>query len=187
MHEQVSGGLTALPPDGSGGERGDKGGEPLPPAPMKKQEARPPPLQFPTSPSVALPVPAGWGMGRPRAPMGAPGLAREGACRPSLPNEPPSSGRGSELRTQRMGRVWDSALRHPSPTGSRALPAEAAGEAQARGRPGWGKGEGKREGRPRSPPRGPSATCPPPPTAAPPAPRAAAGAALSAPFTPRCP
>lgn len=43
-----------------------------------------------------------------------------------------------------MERVWDSALRHPSPTGSRALPAEAAGEALPRGRPGWGKGERER-------------------------------------------
>lgn len=48
-----------------------------------------------------------------------------------------------------MERLWDLALRHPSPTGSRALPAEAAGEALARGRQGWGKGEreGGRAGR----------------------------------------
>lgn len=31
VHEQVSGDLTALPPYGSGGDRGDKWGAPLPP------------------------------------------------------------------------------------------------------------------------------------------------------------
>lgn len=59
MHEQVSGGLTALPPDGSGGERGDKGGEPLPPAPMKKQEARPPPSNFQPPPRLPCLSPRG--------------------------------------------------------------------------------------------------------------------------------
>lgn len=67
---------------------------------MKKQKARPP-FQSSTSPSVALPVPAGWGMGRPLPPPprvgGAPGHAH-GGCRSSLPNQLPSPGRGK--RTQ---------------------------------------------------------------------------------------
>lgn len=87
-----------------------------------------------------------WGV---RGPSGG-ARARSGGgprgC--SFPNELPSSGRGSELRTQGMQRVWDLALRHPSPTASRALPAEAAGggrPCRAGGRAG-GRERGKEGG-----------------------------------------
>lgn len=158
-----------------------------PPTPMKKQKARP--LQSSTSPSVALPVPAGWGMGRPLVP-GAGGRqgSLRGGCRSPLPTRFHHLAAGSELRTQGMGRVWDLALRHPLPHRVPCSPRGGGLRGPAAQAVGLGEGkEGRREGQLRCPPRGPSATCPPPPTAAPPAPRAAAGAALSAPFAPRCP
>lgn len=157
---------------------------------MKKQKARPP-FQSSTSPSVALPVPAGWGMGRPLPPP--PGWGgRQGTLMGAVARLFPISSHhlaaGSELRTQRMERVWDLALRHPLPHRVPCSPRGGGqrGPASQAARLGEGK-KGKREGRSRCPPRGPSATCPPPPTAAPPAPRAAARAALSARFAPRCP
>lgn len=67
-----------------------------------------------------------------------------------------------------MERIWDLALRHPLPHQVPCYPRGGGqrGRAVREARLGEGK-EGRRDERSRCPPRGPSATCPPPPTAAP--------------------
>lgn len=95
------------------------------------------------------------------------------------------SDRGKRTQDAGDGEGLGHALRHPLPHRVPCSPAETACEAPPHQRLHWGRGE--RDGRSRCPPRGTSTTCPPLPTAAPTAPWAAAGAALSAPFAPRCP
>lgn len=177
MQEQVSGGLRALPPCGSGGEKGDKWGEPLPLRPlfppMKKQEARPP-SNFQPPPRCPA-CPRGVGHRSSAGPCGG-AMARSGGGL-SLLSSQLAPIVGPRRRTRDAGDGKGPGLSAPPPLphrvpcsprggGRRGPAARAAGLGEGR--------EGKREGRPGSPPRGPSATCPPPPpTAAPPAPRAA--------------
>lgn len=73
----------------------------------------------------------GWG--------GTPGFA-QGDCRSPLSSRVPHLTAGSELRTQRMGRVWDMHSATPSPTGSRALPPRRPCKARPHQRLDWGEG-----------------------------------------------
>lgn len=167
------------------------GGTP-PPTPMKKQKARPPrPPSLQPLPPLPCLSPRG-GAWNDRWPLGRGGGGHEGSLSGATTRLFPTSfhhlAAGSELGTQGMERVWDLALRQPLPHRVPCSPRGGGQRRRAARADGLGEGrEGKREGRSRYPPRGPSATCPPPPTAAPPTPRAAARAALSAPFAPRCP
>lgn len=160
-----------------------------PPTPLKKQKASPPPPIF--NLSLGCPAcPRGVGHGASAGPWGPGGAGARlrGAVARLFPISFHHLAAGSELRTQGMERVWDLALRHPLPHQVPCSPSGGGQRGRASRVDGLGEGkEGRREGRSRCPLRGPSATCPPPPTAAPPAPRAAAGAALSARFAPRCP
>lgn len=117
-----------------------------PPTPMKKQKARPPSPIFNLSIGCSA-CPRGVGHGASASPLGW-GGGRHGTLRGAVARLFPISSHhlAAGKRTQDTGdkRVWDLTLRHPSPTGSRALPAEAASEALPRGRTGWGRG--KREG-----------------------------------------
>ena len=161
-----------------------------PPTPVKKQKARPP------SPILNLSIgcsacPRGVGHGASASPSGW-GGGRQGTLRGTVARLFPISSHhlaaGKRTQDTGDGRVWDLTLRHPLPHRVPCSPRGGGQQGPASRADGLGEGkEGRREGRSRCPPRGPSATCPPPPTAAPPVPRAAAGAALSARFAPRCP
>lgn len=156
-----------------------------PPTATKKQTTRLP-LIF--NLSLCCPAcPRGVGHGASTGPPGGggtPGFAQRD-CRSPLSSLVSPSDRGKRTQDAGDGEGLGQALRHPLPHRVPCSPAETACEARALQRLDWGRGE--REGRSPCPPRGPSTTCPPLPTAVPTAPWAAAGAALSAPFAPRCP
>ena len=157
-----------------------------PPTPMKKQKARPPSSLQPLPRLLCLSLRGGaWGV---RWPLGGHKGSLRGVVVRLLPYQLPSPGRGK--RTQNAGDEEGLGLSTPPtppPPGPvlspRRRPERPCG---ARGRAG-GRERGKEGGTAEVPAPRPQRHLPSPPTAAPPAPRAAAGAALSAPFAPRCP
>lgn len=157
-----------------------------PPTRMKKQKARPPPV---FNLSLGCPgCPRGVGHGASAGPRWGGARARSGGS--LLPSSQLASIIWPRKRTQDTGNGGGMGLSTqppPPPPGPVLSPRRRTARPSRAGcRAGEGK-EGRREGRVRCPPRGPRTTCLPPPTAAPSAPRAAAGAALSARFAPRCP
>lgn len=117
-----------------------------PPTTTKEQTARLP-LNLQPLPQLPCLSPRGgaWGIYWLPGWGGTPGFA-QGDCRSPLSSRVPHLTAGSELRTQRMGRVWDMHSATPSPTGSRALLPRRPCGAPPHQRLDWGRGE-KRDGR----------------------------------------